>query len=169
MANIITPAEFATWCQATVEAINADAYALMVMDLVSAQIVAEAGRPDWDGPLTTPVRVKLMALVVGRRAYLNPDQEVAQAVAGGPSVRMIDAAAAGVYLTDEEKTELARLAAIDDPNPSPFSPDLWVLPTGGGELEKPLFLADNSGSDWLIPYLDPARDPWYFPTMEDQS
>lgn len=169
MANIITVAEFAKWCQTTDAAINDDPYALMVMDLVSAAITDEAGRADWDGPTTTPVRVKLIALVVARRAYVNPDQEIAQAVAGGPSVRMIDAAAAGVYLTDEEKAELARLAAIGNPSPPVVSPDLWILPTGRGELETTLYLGTDPESDWMIPYLDPRRDAWYFPTLEDQS
>jgi hypothetical protein len=163
---MITTAELATWCQLEEAAVAADDYALMVIEYASELCRSAAGRPDWDTPATTPVPAKLICLVVARRTYLNPDQEIAQAVAGGPSVRMLDAAGMGMALTDDERAELERLGAIDNPNPSPAG-DLWVLPLTRGTVEKSLYLADNSGSDWLIPFLDPDKDPYYFPTLED--
>jgi hypothetical protein len=146
MGTLFTREEFATWCQTPIAA--DDAYATAVMDAVTALIVDVAKAPDWElDPSTAPRVVKLIALRVARRTYLNPDQEVTSSV-GPISSSILREAASGMMLTESELEQILAVAPDGDP-----SNGLWVQRTTRGPLtpaDELVFLPTASGD--MIPY-----------------
>lgn len=162
MANLITLVELAGISQ--VSEIDAeDWYANWICESVSV-LLRDYGDPTWT-PLTLPKRAKIIGLLVAKRTYTNPDNEIRSQVGPlGSSVQAIDAA--GMRLTETEKAELAAIAAgtVDSTGGS-----LWVQPTNRGRVETgPVVVytttADHPDSSWGVPYLDefepiPAMTP----------
>lgn len=153
MATLFTRSDFATWCGVTIA--SDDAYATMVMQRATELVVDEAKAPGWElDPTTAPRGAVLIALRVARRAYLNPDQEVASSV-GPLSSRVLDDAAAGMQLTEQEKLDIGELAPGGDPNAS----TLFTLRTTRGTEEQlrnvklPASLVSGSGG-----FIDYARE-----------
>jgi hypothetical protein len=152
MANIISLEELAGIAQ--VGEIDADDwYANWICDSITV-LVQAYGDPTWTN-LTIPKRAKIIAILVAKRAYTNPDNEMRTQVGPiGSSVQAIDAA--GMRLTDVEKAELQSIAAgtIDAPGGS-----IWVQPTNRGNVETGPVVAyttttDHPDSSWGVPYLD---------------
>ena len=79
MAHLITFAELATWTQNDVAEVTADPFAQEVLDKVSGLVRFLAGQPEWEIG-STPFDARLVALVVAKRTYANPDQEVSSGV-----------------------------------------------------------------------------------------
>lgn len=162
MANIITLTDLAGISQQG-EIDSEDWYANWICESVTVLLQAY-GDADWT-PLNVPKRAKIIGLLVARRAWLNPDNEIRTQVGPiGSSVQAIDAA--GMRLTDVEKSELAAIANgdIDSPGGS-----LWVQPTNRGRVETgPVVVhtttVDHPDSTWGVTYLDenepiPAMTP----------
>ncbi len=112
-----------------------------------------------------PKRAKIIALLVAKRTFTNPDNETRTQVGPiGSSVQAIDAA--GMRLTQTEKDELAAIAAgtVDV-----SGGQLWIQPTTRGSVETgPVVVytttSDHPDSSWGVPYLDefepiPAMTP----------
>jgi hypothetical protein len=162
MANLITLTDLAGISQQG-EIDSEDWYANWICDSVTVLLQAY-GDPTWT-PITVPKRAKIIGLLVARRSWLNPDNEIRTQVGPiGSSVQAIDAA--GMRLTQVEKDELAAIAAgtIDTSGGS-----LWVQPTNRGAVETGAVVvytttADHPDSGWGVPYLDgnepiPAMTP----------
>lgn len=152
MAPLVSVAELATWCRQDIE--SDDPFALVVLDGASLLVREAAGHPEWDAG-TAPARAKLICVLVAKRTFLNPDQEVATSV-GPLSSRVLDEAAAGMRLTE---TEIAELAALDAASSPPRTTGgLWVQPYGSEPRPPVMFLRDSlQGAlveSWDVPYLD---------------
>lgn len=152
MASLVSRAEFATWVRRDIA--EDDEYATLVLELASEQVREAARQPAWDAA-TVPFRARLIAMVVAGRAYTNPDRETATSV-GPLSSRVVDEAAAGIMLTEVERTELETMK----PAATGGRRGIWVqgVSLGDPEPERPITLFDSSGSDWGITYGDP-NDP----------
>lgn len=151
MANpLLTNSEMALWCATTEAVIASDPYAQEVREKVSQLIRLKAGHPEWDDA-SAPVDVRMVAIVVCKRTYLNPDQEVSSNV-GPLGSRVLDIAALATELTD---AELATITGYDTATED--ATGFWTLSLGGvGPLLEPtVYLPDDSGSDWWIPFGDP--------------
>lgn len=130
MGTLFTRPDFATWCGVAIA--SDDAFATMVMQRATELVVDAAKAPGWElTPSTAPRGAVLIALRVARRTYLNPDQEVQSAV-GPLSARVLDDAAAGMSLTDQEREDIAALA----PDGDPTAPTLFTLRTTRGDVEE---------------------------------
>ena len=105
---------------------------------------------------------------IAKRGWNNADQETRTAIAGGPSSAVLDEAAMGLRLSDAEIAECAKiaLAAAEAVGETPGG--LWTLPLRRGPLETAVaFFPDDRWPDSSpIGYLQPARDPEYFPTTD---
>ena len=130
MATLFTRPDFATWCGVAIA--SDDAYATMVMQRATELVVDAAKAPDWElDPSTAPRGAVLIALRVARRTYLNPDQEVQSSV-GPLSARVLEDAAAGMSLTEQEREDIATLSPEGDPT----APSLFTLRTTRGDTEE---------------------------------
>lgn len=87
-----------------VQTVVDDAVALFLLDLAQGLIVDEIGEHDPWSPTA-----KAVALAAAGRAYLNPQGNRSETT--GPFTAVRDAAALGVYLTDEEVARLHRQPA----------------------------------------------------------
>ena len=164
MASLVPVSELAIWCQQTIAEDNP--WALAVLDKASMLVREAAGHPEWESS-TTPPRARLIALLVARRTFLNPDQVVSSSV-GPLSERVLDEAAAGMTLTPAERLELGALrGSEDDPDPN----GLWVLQTTTGRRLRNLdiYLPGVRPGSSYIPYLDPAADPHLVNALTDPS
>lgn len=166
MAALITTAELATWTQNDPAEVAEDPYALEVLEKVSGLVRFIAGQPEWE-LATTPFDARLVALMVAKRSYANPDQEVSSNV-GPIGSRVLDVAALLLELTESERATLVKYNA--DGDPSAASSGLWVLHTTVGpevKVEEVLYVGDdqqinlhttNAAPEWMIPMFSPG-DP----------
>lgn len=129
-------------------------YATWVVDAVSILIRA-AGDSYWTAATVPPV-VRIVALLVAKRAWVNPLGEKSSHT-GPIGATVMDIEALGLRLADEE------LALIHAALPATAAGHggLWILPTTQGPLESSIYLGDNSGSDWQVLYAD-AEWAWAF-------
>lgn len=152
---LITETELATICQLPDQVIPAERlpFATMIIDLASDIVRDTASHPEWDQN-TVPFRAKMICLLVAKRSYQNPNNVVVEGALGPiGGDRVLDVQAMGLYLTEAEASDLARLVgdgtAATNPN------RLWVLQNSGGIPEATTgYVFDDSGSDWAIPYVD---------------
>lgn len=169
MAHLISFAELATWTQNDVAEVTADPFAEEVLDKVSGLVRFLAGQPDWE-LATAPFDARLVALVVAKRTYANPDQEVASGV-GPISSRVLDVAALLLDLTDTERATLTKYNLDGDPN---AGGGLYLISIGSPAkviLDTVLYVGDdqqiNLGDEleWMIPMFSPGDpgDPNLYP------
>ena len=157
MGNLITDQELATWTQREVSEVAQDPFAREVLDKVSGLVRFLAGQPTWELQ-TTPFDARLVALMVAKRTYENPTQEV-QSNVGPIGSRVLDVAAMLLELTESERSTLTKYNLAGDPNEK--STGLWVQRIGIPEeqvVPTPYFVPDDSYSDWYIPMFSPL-DP----------
>lgn len=150
----MTPTEMSTWTQTDLATISTDAFAAEVMDKASDLIRAEAQHLEWTRD-TAPFKARLIALLVAKRTYINPDQEVSTGI-GPLSSRVLDEAAMAMSLTESEIVTLQGFA----PDGGESGGGLWTLSIGGStyDVQPTVYAPDDSGSDWEIPLLD-VNDP----------
>lgn len=170
MAHLITFAELATWTQSDVDEVTADPFAEEVLDKVSGLVRFLSGQPDWE-PETTPFDARLVALVVAKRSYANPDQEKASSV-GPIHGTVLDVAAMLLDLTDTERATLTKYNTDGDPNAAPSGLHLISMTAPAQvELATVLYVGDdqqiNLGAEreWMIPLFNPGDpgDPNLYP------
>lgn len=154
-----TPGPFITIAELGVQAQETiapdDAFALWICEAASDLVRDTAGMFDWDTN-TVPFRAKLIALLVAKRTWLNPESKIAKGV-GPLTTRYADREALGMWLSLEET---AALVAMGD-GAAPGTPTLGVIKTTRGAVEthSTEFRFDDSGSDWAIPY--GAAEEWW--------
>lgn len=157
MAALLTVTDLSVWTRTTIT--SDDEFALAVVDGASLLVAETAGHPEWTIG-TVPPRAKLIAILLAKRTYLNPDAISASNV-GPIGERVVEDFARTMELTE---AEIEALQALQGDGTGPDS-GLWIQPTSRGPLETPLYLYTEG--DWAIPYLDPDKDPYYWPMVED--
>lgn len=155
---LITETELATICRLPGNVIPAAraAFATMIIDLTSGLVSDTAGHPEWTSS-TIPFRAKMIALLVAKRSYQNPDGVIVEGSIGPiGGDRVTDLQAAGLYLTEAEAADLAALRGDGTPATDPNR--MWVLQVAVDQPEATTgYVFDDSGSDWGIPYVDLAE------------
>jgi hypothetical protein len=155
---LITDVELATICRLPGNVIPAarQAFATMIIGLTSDLVRDTAGHPEWTD-VDVPFRAKMIALLVAKRSYQNPDGVIVEGAIGPiGGDRVTDLQAAGLYLTEAEEATLAGF--IGDGTPATDPNRMWVLQVNGGLPEATTgYVFDDSGSDWGIPYVDLAE------------
>lgn len=153
---LLTVSDLAVWAQRDVA--PDDAWALAVVEAASDVVRAAAQQPTWL-KATAPARARQIASHLAARTFKNPDsvqREGNLGPLGGDAV--VEELARAMHLTEAEKLELAGLAPA---GAAGGGGGFWVQPTTGSEAAEPgdVYLADDSGSDWMIPYLHPDDLP----------
>lgn len=152
---LFTTAEMATWAQRTPDEVAADPFATVVIEAAS-HLIRDYGLASWTAG-NVPYRAKLIGLLLARNYYVNPDRENSSNV-GPIGSRLVDDVVRGLNLTDEEKAELAALAAAETGQPD--TSGLWVQSTTRGDMEtdmRPRYAATRYAQDSngiLLPWLD---------------
>lgn len=130
-----------------------DVFATTILNAASL-LVRDAGNSEWT-PTTVPPRAKLIATLLAKNYYLNPEGILAETT-GPLSERKIDDVVRGMVLTDAEKEELAALADKVIPG-SAGGAEIYVIPTEnlGGSISRPLtrYVYDSNGM--LFPWDSP--------------
>lgn len=145
---LLTTAELEVWARRPAGSLTGDSFAIAVINAASL-LVREAGDLTWS--LTTvPQRARLIAIVVAKNYFINPDGLKSETT-GPLSETRIDDVVHNMSLTEAQKTELAGLAG----EPVPGEGGLWVQPTGQGRLTRDttVFVTDQSGTDWMLPFV----------------
>lgn len=146
---LVSITDFEKWVQE--DPIAREDFAALVLDWASRLVRETCKHDEWTSS-TAPFTAKRITLLVAKRTYQNPGQEIATAI-GPLSSRVLDEAAAGMRLTDQERAEL--LPLIGDGTPGSDPNRVWILTNGGGIPPVSTgFVFDDSGSDWAIPYVD---------------
>ena len=164
MPNLVSIDAFATWVRQDIGTVAADPFAALVLQTATEIVCDAASQPNWQiqsPPVTVPRKAIRICMFLAVRTYLNPDGTVAEAV--GPlnerRPESMAIAAMNMQLLPDEETELSGLAPDG-------STGLWVQPTtrtdDGGE-DPAVYIPDDSGSDWWIPYGDSSTTNAFTP------
>lgn len=155
MTTLISMEQFATWARQDVGTVAADPFAALVLQTATEIVCDTAEQPNWElqsPAVVVPRKATRICMFLAGRTYLNPDGTVAEAV--GPlnerRPESMAIAAANMQLLPAEEDALLTLVP-DGPA------GLWVQPTTRADAaeDDTVYLPDNSGSDWYIPYGDP--------------
>ena len=130
-----------------------DPTAVWVVEQASAAICDYANRPSWEDEFSTeppaPRAAKRVALAVATRVFLNPQLERSSSI-GPLSSSYHEHWALGFNLADVEKEIIDKATGAADGGNW-----LGVMTLAGSRsYDKTLYLPDESGSDWHIPYFD---------------
>lgn len=155
MATLISLAELATWARQDIATVSADPFAVLVVQTATEIVCDEAEQPNWElqnPPVVVPRKAKRICMFLAGRTYLNPDGTISESV-GPLNERRPEAmamASANMQLLPAEEADLRSLVP-DGPA------DLWIQPTTRVDAAEDdvVYLPDDSGSDWWIPYGDP--------------
>jgi len=156
--DLITVNEMALWTQSDLGVVAADQFASEVRSKVSDYIRFVAQQPTWTSS-NLPYDVKMLAIRVIRRTYVNPDSEVQTGV-GPLSSRVLDEAALAAALSDAEIT------LLESKRPDGSGEDgLWVASIGGANvsLQPTVYVSDDQQIN-LESSADPR--PWDIPMFD---
>lgn len=154
MATLISIATFATWARQPIPVVAADQFATLVLQTATEIVCDTADQPNWElqsPPVTVPRKAQRVCMFLAGRTYLNPDGTISTSV--GPLNERVPEqmalAAANMQLLPSE-IELLQTLGPDG------GTGLWVQPTTRYDPaeDTTVYLADDSGSDWWIPYGD---------------
>lgn len=161
MTSLVTIASLAVWCQQEIE--DDDAFAIKVVNAASIVVRNEAQHPEWTlaGGTAAPAQAILIAEMLAKRTYLNPDA-VTRSSVGPLSETTLDDFARTLELTDAEKDVLhGYWPGAEAPGPGGF----WIQPLTKDEATEDLYVGDISGSDWFLPFVA-REDKFYFPVLD---
>lgn len=163
MTTLISLTELATWARQDPAVVSADPFATLVLQTATEIVCDTAEQPNWElqtPPMTVPRKAKRICMFLAGRTYLNPDGTVAENVGplGERRPEAMAMAAANMQLLPAEEEDLLTLVP-DGPA------GLWIQPTTRSNDAEDLtvYLPDNSGSDWYIPYGDPTTTNAFTP------
>lgn len=162
MASLVKIETLAVWCQTDIDL--DDEFALKVVNAASLVVRREAQHPEWTltGATTAPADAILIAEMLAKRTYQNPDA-VNRSAIGPLSESTIDDFARTLELTETEKEVLHGFwPGAVAPTPDGF----WFQPLVKETPLDEVFVGDISGSDWFLPWVDERGDPFYFPTVD---
>jgi hypothetical protein len=153
---LLTVADLRTWTRDASIA-DDDPFAGAVIEGVSLLVSETANHPEWDAA-TVPARAKLIACLVAKRNYLNPDAVRSTSV-GPVSEQTLDDFVRTMELTEAETSALQAMAG-DGGTPGSSS-DLWLLPTGKpSETDVPFYLPDWPKGSLIGPFATPDEVEW---------
>lgn len=145
---LITVAELEIWTQNAPGSLVGDPFAQAIIGGVSL-LVREAGSLDWTVD-TVPDRARLIAILVAKNYFLNPTELKSEGT--GPLSESRDIVQ-HMELAEDQKAILAQLAG--EPDPTAQGKGLWVQPTAPAYRSvyaEDVFVTDQSGTDWMIPW-----------------
>lgn len=165
MATLISIEQFATWARQDVATVAADPFAILVLQTATEIVCDEAEQPNWEiqsPPVVVPRKAKRICMFLAGRTYLNPDGTVSETV-GPLNERRPEAMAMAAANMQLLPGEIADLETLVPDGPS----GLWVQPTTRSDAAEDdvVYLPDDSGSDWWIPYGDPNTTNAFTPVM----
>jgi hypothetical protein len=169
MTMLVTVAELSLWAEGSYTAIPAsDPLANWLLEQASTLVIDECRQPAWTAA-SAPGRAKIVVANIAKRCWNNADQEVRTAIAGGPSSAVLDEAALGLRLSEAEIIECAKIRQAILDAETPDANGFWTLSITRGPLESSMayFPDDRWPQSSPIGYLQPTRDPEYFPTTDD--
>lgn len=148
---LLTIPDLRAWARNS-EIADDDPWALIVIEAASDLVRETAQQPTWTRE-SAPPRARQIASHLAARSYSNPDSiefEGATGPIGGD--RRAEEFAKSLHLTEAERLELEGMWPAGSTG---GGGGLWVQPVGGGiaAVDGDTYLADDSGSDWMIPYL----------------
>lgn len=165
---LVTPAELEVWVQEPAGSLATDLFTLKVLWATSV-LIRDAGLATWTHD-TIPERAKLIAELVAKNYWLNPEGVIADTT-GPITERYIAEVVHNMTLTSGQEEILARVAAEATPPATGDFGDLQVLGTTRGPLEvkrrgqRPtVYIRDSFGS--AIGYYDPIDAYAYTPLAE---
>jgi hypothetical protein len=159
---LLTMTDLRTWTRDDSIA-DDDPFALAIIDGVSLLVSEEASHPEWD-VATVPPRAKLIACLVAKRNYLNPDAVRSTSV-GPVSEQTLDDFVRTMELTEAE-SEALRAMAGDGGTPGSSS-DLWLLPTGAPSAQDvPFYLPTTPNGSLIGPFATPDEVEWAWTPRE---
>lgn len=128
-----------------------DAWAAAVLEAASDLVRSAAQHPEWTAQ-TVPARARQICAHVAARTYLNPDSVSGEGGIGPiGGDRIVEELAKALHLTAAERDELEGMSPS---GANGGGGGLWVQPINATPVEEgDVYLADDSGSDWMIPYL----------------
>ena len=151
---LLTLGELRTWTRESIP--DGDEFALAVIDAASLVVSSAARHPEWD-VATAPSIARLIAAQLAKRTYLNPNAVAAEGSIGPiGGDRFVEDFARTLELTPVE------LASLEGLWPAGASKGggLWTMTTEREPMTPAsgtIFVPDDSGSDWHIPFIDESQ------------
>lgn len=163
MPTLVSIDQFATWTRQDIATVAADPFATLVLQTATEIVCDAASQPNWElqsPPVVVPRKAVRICMFLAGRTYLNPDGTVSESV-GPLNERRPEAMAMAAANMQLLPGELADLASLVPDGPA----GLWVQPTTRADAaeDNVVYLPDNSGSDWYIPYGDPTTTNAFTP------
>lgn len=162
MTMLVTVPELSLWAEGDSTSIDpADPLAIWILNQASTLVMEEAGIMTWT-TANAPGRAKIIVANVAKRCWNNSDQNLREAIAGGPSSQVIEAAAYGMMLTPEEVTMVGKVVAAIAT--ATGETGLWTLSTTRGPVETTMYAPDDrwpQSSPILM--FDRRKDTFYKP------
>lgn len=170
---LLTLRELALWAQRPEDEVAADPFAEEVIDKVSGLLRFLGGHDEWaleEGENQAPYDVRMVALSVARRCYVNPGQVVAEGSVGPiGGDRVLDIAALLLSLTEAERATVTKYNADGDPDATGNGIYTIALEQGPDTTvhSARLYVGDdqqinlgqsNDPREWMIPMFHPS-DP----------
>jgi hypothetical protein len=153
MATLESLDHLGTWCEGMGRdkaQVLADPFATMVLERATELVTSAAGIPvpAWEtDPTLVPSRARTICLLVAARTYTNPRSIITEGT-GPLNESILAKMAAAMELTQDEKDELEAMKT----ETGSFG-GLWVIrPIDDTPRMPTVYLPDNLGSDWEIPY-----------------
>lgn len=152
---LVSVGELRVWAREP-EIADDDAFANEILYAASEAVRAAARQPTWD-IATAPPRARQICAHLAARSFLNPDsiqREGNLGPVGGDS--RVEEMSVALQLTERETAELEGMRPTGSNGRG-----LWVQPvmSGVNGTVRDVYLPDDSGSDWMIPYLHPDDLP----------
>ena len=163
MPTLITTDQLATWARQDPGIVAGDPFAELVLQTATEIVCDEAEQPNWElqNPVVVvPRKAVRICMFLAGRTYLNPDGTISTTVGplGERVPEKMAMAAANMQLLDAERDMLHTLMPDG-------TTGLWIQPTTRTDPAEDdvVYLADNSGSDWWIPYGDASTTVAFTP------
>lgn len=143
---LLTLGDLGIWVRETIS--GTDEFAITVVNAASLVVVEAAGHPEWTLG-TAPPRARLIAQLLAKRTYLNPDAVVRSSV-GPLGESIVEDFARTLELTPAERLELEELGGTAPTT----SGEMFFLNLGGTPTTESteIYLADSEGQ--LLLYQD---------------
>lgn len=174
MGDLLSTSTLAVWTQNEQAEVDADPFAIDLIDKVSELACFLGGHPEWTLEPSVdqaPFDVRMVVLNVCKRAYENPGRVIAEGSIGPiGGDRVADAQA---LFTDLSETERATLTKYNpDGDPDGGAGVLFVIQTTRSDemtlqQSSPLYMGDDQQTnletsadprEWMIPMFSPG-DP----------
>jgi hypothetical protein len=153
MKAMLTLEELEVWCRQTIVGEPSEGFAQAVLDAASLTVATQALHSEWiadDFADPVPARPKLIATLLAKRSFLNPDSIISEGGIGPiGGDRYVEEMAKFLVLTDQEISDLEVFRASGTGAPT----GLWTMEI---ETGRPAYNDDTI----YLPDLDDRADTW---------